>query len=483
MMTASNRFASENGANKPLGDSPNQSKSESQLKRIPITDLIPDATNPRKHNRTQVRAIANSIQNFGFNAPILIDRNNQIVAGHGRYEAAKLLNLAEVPVISLEHLTETRARAYMLADNKLTDRSQWDDTKVAIHLKELSELALDFEIEAIGFELPEIDFRIQSLDRSDASDRADEFEPATGPAVSVLGDLWLLGEHRLLCGSALDASGYDRLLDTEKAAGIFTDPPYNVKIQGHVGGRGSISHREFAMAAGEMSEEEFTDFLTDTFEIIRGCTIAGGLIYACIDWRHMSEMQKAGHSASLELINLCVWAKINGGMGSLYRSRHELVFVFRNGRQQHLNNVQLGRHGRYRTNVWNYEGANGFRGHANDLPLHPTVKPIALVADAILDSTKRHDIVLDPFLGSGTTLLAAERTKRRARGIELDPGYVASISFSRSPRARKPASNRRTPSPAPLWAPRYRRAAPLAGSNTIAGSMKRKASASSRRRR
>jgi DNA modification methylase len=382
--------------------------------------------NPRKHSRAQIRAIARSIEAFGFNAPILLDRSRQIIAGHGRYEAAKLSGHTQVPVIFLDHLTETQAKAYMLADNKLTDRSGWDDAKAAVQLKELSDLVLDFDIEAIGFELPELDLRIQSLDASDATDRADEFEAATGPAVSMAGDLWLLGPHRLYCGNALDISAYVTLMETEKAAAVFTDPPYNVKIDGHVSGNGSITHREFAMASGEMTPPEFTEFLTASLKLVCAHCTPGALVFACIDWRHMGEMLTAGHASECELPNLCVWAKTNGGMGSLYRSRHELVFVFRNGKEAHLNNVQLGRHGRNRTNVWNYPGFNSFaRKGSKDAPaFHPTVKPIALVADAILDSTKRNDIVLDPYIGSGTTILAAERTGRRCFGIEIDGRYV-----------------------------------------------------------
>jgi len=396
-----------------------------QILFVAIADLIPDPNNPRKHGGAQISAIAKSIESFGFNAPILVDKNNKIVAGHGRYEAALLLGIDKVPVILLDHLTPTQAKAYMLADNKLTDRSTWDDNKLAIQLKELSDLVLDFDIEAIGFEPPEIDLRIQSLD-SALEDADDRFELATGPVVSRTGDLWLLGSHRLYCGNALDVTSYDALSNGERAAAAITDPPYNVKIDGHVSGNGKTTHREFAMASGEMSEAEFADFLHETFQRIIAYCRDGALIYSFMDWRHMAEILAAGRAAHLELLNLCVWAKTNGGMGSLYRSRHELVFVFKSGRDPHTNNIQLGRFGRSRSNVWNYPGANSFARNSSKTQMesHPTVKSIALVADAMLDCTKRNDIVIDPYLGSGTAILAAERTGRRCHAIEIDGRYV-----------------------------------------------------------
>jgi DNA modification methylase len=401
---------------------------EPKFQFLELDRLNPNRGNPRKHIVAQVRAIARSIETFGFNAPILIDKRGNIVAGHGRYEAAKLLGLERVPTILLEHLTETQAKAYALADNKLTDRSSWDDSALAVQLKELSELALDFDIEAIGFETPEIDFRIQSLDVI-SEDAADDFTVNTGPVVSRPGDLWLLGPHRLHAGSALDTAAYDTLLEGDKAAAAFTDPPYNVKINGHASGKGKTAHREFPMAAGEMTEVEFTNFLHRMLTHLGTNCREGALVYGCMDWRHMAEMLGAAREADLQLINLCIWAKSNGGMGTLYRSRHELIFVFRNGNSPNLNNVQLGRFGRNRSNVWNYAGANSFPRNRQKprVDLHPTAKPVALVADAILDCTKRGDIILDPFLGSGTTILAAERTGRRCYGIELDVQYVDTV--------------------------------------------------------
>lgn len=397
-----------------------------RLSYRPVSDLIPNRRNPRKHTRAQIEAIARSINAFGFNAPILIDRDSNVIAGHGRLEAAIVLGLTEVPVICLDDLSEAQARAYMIADNRLTDRSSWDDGALAVHLKELSELALEFSIEATGFELPEIDLHIQSFDAPVDTDNADEFDVATGPAVSRPGDIWHLGEHRLFCGNALESASYEKLMAGKPAAMTITDPPYNVKIAGHVSGLGAITHREFAMASGEMAAAEFTRFLTGALQLAGKHMAAGGIIDAFMDWRHMGEMLAAGSANGFELLNLCVWVKTNGGMGSFYRSKHELVFVFRNGDAPHKNNIQLGRFGRNRTNVWNYAGANirPRKGGEKPLALHPTVKPIMLVADAIRDSTVRGDIVLDPFLGSGTMILAAERTGRRGYGMELDPLYV-----------------------------------------------------------
>ena len=399
---------------------------KARLQFLPLKNVVPDPRNPRSHGRDQIRAIARSVETFGFNAPILVDKRNQIVAGHGRYEAAKILGLAEVPVVRLEHLTETQARAYMLADNKLADRSSWDDRKVAIVLKELSDIALDLEIEATGFEAPEIDLRIQSLEPPDAADDVGEFEVPSGLPVSELGDLWVLEGHRLLCGNALDPQAYDKLFGEEKAAAAFTDPPYNVRIKGHVGGKGRRAHREFPMASGEMTGGAFSRFLGEAFGLMASYAREDATIFACMDWRHLAEILGAIQFLDCELINLCVWVKTNGGMGSLYRSRHELVFVFGKRGARRLNNVQLGQYGRNRTNVWNYPGMNSFarRGRTRGLDFHPTCKPIAMVADAIVDVTRRGNIVLDPFCGSGTTILAAERVGRRGYGIELDPLYV-----------------------------------------------------------
>jgi DNA modification methylase len=397
---------------------------------VPIGRLKPNPRNPRNHNAAQVEAIAKSIDAFGFNAPILVDREDTIIAGHGRYLAAKRRGLNSVPVIRLEHLTPAQAQAYMLADNKLSDRSDWDEKLLAVHLRELAELAVDFEVEATGFEVAEIDMRIQGLGEqrnAGEPDPADELPAIDEQPISRPGDLWTLGRHRLFCGDSLDSASYAILMDGELAAMVIADPPYNVPINGHVSGLGKIRHREFAMATGEMSPAEFTGFLTDFRKQCAEHSRDSSIQYVFTDWRHLDEMLAAARAVSAELINLCVWNKTTAGMGSFYRSQHELVLVFKKGRSSHQNNVQLGRHGRNRSNVWTYPSVNGAaaKGHHKQLKaLHPTVKPVALVADAILDTTARKDIVLDPFMGSGTTIMAAELTGRRGYGIEIDPLYV-----------------------------------------------------------
>ncbi len=394
----------------------------------PIAELVSDPRNARQHSPRQIRQLARSIETFGFNVPVLIDANGKVIAGHGRLLACQHLGWTEVPTITLDHLTEAQASAYMIADNRLTEISTWDDALLAQQFLQLSAADLDFSLDVTGFEIGQIDLLIENTVEPLKPDAADEV-PAVGdgPPVTVLGDVWHLGPHRLLCGDALDRESYSRLMNRKRAAIVFTDPPYNVPIAGHVSGMGSIQHREFAMASGEMNAAEFTGFLTRVLNHLSSHSVDGALHYVCMDWRHMTELLAAGASAYTQLMNLCVWAKDNGGMGSLYRSQHELVFVWKSGTGPHQNQVQLGQFGRYRTNVWRYPGANSFArttDEGNLLALHPTVKPVALVADALLDASRRNDIVLDPFLGSGSTLLAAERVGRVAYGMELDPRYV-----------------------------------------------------------
>jgi len=400
---------------------------------LPVSFLKPNPQNPRKHSDRQIKLLAKSIKSFGFITPALVDKDNNVIAGHGRTLAARLLGMREVPTIRLDHLTEAQTKAFMIADNRLTELAVWDDQLLAEQLKMLSEQDLNFSIESTGFTVGEIDLRLEglSIPEEGKEDLADKLPPfPTGQPVTSPGDLWLLDRHRLLCGNALESSDYRKLMNGTAAVMVFTDPPYNVKIDGHVSGLGAIHHREFSMASGEMSEVEFISFLTRACSLLARYSADGSIHYICMDWRHMAELLEAGRLAYTEMKNLCVWAKDNGGMGSFYRSQHELVFVFKHGRAAHRNNIDLGRHGRYRTNLWRYPGGNSFSRkteEGNLLEVHPTVKPVAMVADALLDCSARNDIVLDPFIGSGTTLMAAERTGRICYAMELDPLYVDAV--------------------------------------------------------
>ncbi len=394
-----------------------------QMRRI--SEIEPYGANARTHTEKQIGQLATSIKTFGFNCPVLVDAHDQLIAGHGRLLAAQQLGWVEVPTIALEHLTPAQVKAYRIADNRLTDLSAWNDQLLAQELQFLQAADLDFDLTAIGFELPEIDLRIQSLTVGDEEPLVEADEKA--PVVSRLGDVWVLGRHRIICGDALDPDTYNALLETAKAALVITDLPFNRSITKDLSHNGRTQHDEFAMASGEMSPAEFTQFLTQATALMREASVDGALLYQFMDWRGMGEILAAGQANRLELKNLVVWNKGCGGMGSFYRSQHELVFVFKAGHGKHTNNIQLGRFGRNRTNVWDYAGANSFgrsSSEGNLLALHPTVKPVPLIADAILDASERGDIVLDPFLGSGTMVIAAEHTGRRGYGIELDPRYV-----------------------------------------------------------
>lgn len=389
----------------------------------PIAALKPARRNARTHSRKQIQQLAASIRQFGFVNPILIDETGCIVAGHGRAEAAKLLDLHQIPTIRLDHLSEAERRAYIIADNRLAELAGWDKDLLALELGELANLEIDFNIEITGFDTLDIEKMIAVGETtSPAEDQTPELPSVP---VSRLGDLWRLGPHRLLCGDARDPEAFVRLMDGGEAQMAFSDPPYNVRIDGHVCGLGKIRHREFAMASGEMNDAEFIAFLTSVFGNMAAVSADGAIHFLCMDWRHMREMLSAGASTYSELKNLCVWNKDNAGMGSFYRSKHELVFVFKNGTAPHINTFGLGEGGRYRTNVWDYPGVNSLHpGRDDDLAMHPTVKPVAMVIDAIKDCSHRNGIILDAFGGSGTTLIAAHKTRRCGHLLELDPAYV-----------------------------------------------------------
>lgn len=414
--------------NTPLhrkSDKPSAARIEERL----IDALRPYSGNARSHSKRQIRQLADSIRHFGFTNPVLITDDDSILAGHGRVMAAKQLGMTHVPTVRLSHLTKTECRAYVLADNKLALNAGWDQELLAVELQGL--IDLDFDLELTGFSLSEIDLVLDAAQDSDVpgpSGPGDAVPPLPETAISRRGDLWQCGRHRLLCGDARVTADYTTLLRGEAADLIFTDPPYNVPVNGHVSGLGQVRHREFAMGAGEMSEAAFTAFLIGALTPAARVCRDGAIAFVCMDWRHMGELLTAGKQVFSELKNLCVWNKANGGMGTFYRSKHELVFVFKVGEAPHTNTFGLGDTGRYRTNVWDYAGVNSFNvTRASDLAMHPTVKPLALVADAIRDCSKRGDIVLDIFGGSGTTLMAAEQVGRCGRLIEYDPAYCDTI--------------------------------------------------------
>jgi DNA modification methylase len=395
---------------------------------VAVDGLRPHPRNARTHSKRQIRQIADSIRTFGFTNPVLIDAHNTIIAGHGRVEAAKLLGLDAVPTVRLEHLTDDQIRAYVIADNRLAEKAGWDKAILSIELQHLTTVDAGFDVTVTGFDVPEIDLLIGTA-AADAAESQISTEDLDRSPVSRLGDVWILGRHCIVCGDARDSQAYLNVLRDERARIVFTDPPYNVPIDGNVSGLGAVRHREFAMAAGEMSEAEFIAFLEQVCRRLVEHSEPGSLHYLCMDWRHVFELLTAGRGLYSELKNLCVWVKNNAGMGSLYRSQHEFVAVFKHGTAPHRNNVQLGRYGRNRANVWNYPSPNHFgRGEDDGTgPMHPTIKPITLIADALLDASARGDLVLDPFLGSGSTLIAAERVGRRCAGLEIDPGYVDAV--------------------------------------------------------
>lgn len=390
-----------------------------RIEYSPVSDLRPDPRNARKHPKKQIDQIAQSITEFGFVNPILIDERNSLIAGHGRLLAAKRLRLATVPTIRISGLSDVQKRALRLADNKIAQAAAWDPDLLQSELKAIS-LDASFNIELTGFAGPEID---RALRRTVG--KVEEVPPLRDlvPVGVKPGDIWRLGQHRIACGDCRDPLIRERLMGGGLADMAFLDPPYNVPISGFAVGRGR--HSDFGEAVGELTPDEFQVFLRDTLGAAASMTRSGGVHFVAMDWRHLAELHLAAKGVYGQLLNICVWNKTNAGMGSLYRSKHELISVYRVGTDAHFNAVELGRHGRNRTNVWDYSSVNTFnKARRDDLGLHPTVKPTQMVADAIMDVTKPGQVVLDAFLGSGTSLLAAEQTGRVFRGVEIDPRYV-----------------------------------------------------------
>jgi DNA modification methylase len=393
------------------------------------SSLKPWAKNARTHSRKQIRQLAASITEFGFTNPVLIDSQNNVLAGHGRVAAATSIKMKTVPCVRLETMTEAQKRAYVIADNKLALNAGWDDDLLASELQDLLADDAGFDVSLTGFSIAEVDHLVEGLHPEEPGDPEDNALPPLGEGGTRCqpGDVWALGPHRLVCGNSLDTAVVTALMNGERAQMVFTDPPYNVPIAGNVGGLGAVKHRDFVMASGEMTQAQFITFLKTAFGNLVKFSTDGSIHFICMDWRHMAEMLAAG-AVYAEFKNLVVWAKDNGGMGTFYRSRHELIFAFKNGTAEHINTFELGQHGRYRTNVWQYRGMNSMAaGRMEDLALHPTVKPIAMIVDAIKDVSERRAIVLDLFGGSGSTLIAAHKTGRRGFLCELDPIYCDRI--------------------------------------------------------
>jgi DNA modification methylase len=393
-----------------------------------IDEIKPDPGNPRTRSRQVQRRVERSMAEFGFVFPITVDRHVVIVAGHARFEAAKTLGYTHVPTIGVEHLNENQIKALQIADNRLVELGTWDERLLGEALQSLTIQGIDLDVTLTGFDVPEIDLHIEGLSEKPDNEDPEALAPtADAKPVSRVGDLFLLGKHRLYCGNSLEAASTDAVMAGAAADAVFTDSPYNVKIDGHVSGLGEIKHREFPMASGEMKPDQFRSFLRASVEQMARVMKPGSVAFTCMDWRHADDLTTVAKAAGLDHINTCIWVKTAPGMGSLYRSQHEFVLVFGKPGASRRNNVQLGKYGRSRSNVWNYAGMTGFGNRSEEgnlLALHPTVKPVQMVADAILDVTARGEIVFDPFLGSGTALIAAERVGRRCYAIELDPLYV-----------------------------------------------------------
>lgn len=396
---------------------------------VPTSSLVAARRNARTHSERQLDALAASLRQFGMIAPIIVDADNRIVAGHGRLEAATRLGLASVPVLRAAHLSEDQLRLYAIADNRIAEQADWDRDLLAVEFRELEVALPEISLSITGFELPEIEVMTSAIDRTSWSDLDQVAEDGAGSTPACRpGDLWLFDDrHRLLCGDSTDAAVVSTLLDGDRVAVVATDPPYNLPASAY-SGNGRRKHDSFGMAAGELSREGFTDFLSRSVSGVLPHMVPGALAYIFMDWKHVREVSAAADANGLELLNICVWDKGKGGMGSFYRSAHELVFVFRNGDAGHNNRIELGKHGRDRTNLWRYEGLNRFgKGRDRAFAMHATVKPVQMICDLLLDCTEKCEIVFDGFGGSGTTLIAAEKMERRARLIELDPAYCDTI--------------------------------------------------------
>jgi|TARA_R100001244_G_scaffold6593_1_gene7761 DNA modification methylase len=390
----------------------------------PISSLSRYENNAKTHPKTQIKKIAASIKAFGWTNPLIVDPEGTILCGHGRFEAAISLGMKTVPAITLEHLSEADRKAYIMADNVIAEQAGWSKQTLASELSGLAEIG--YELELTGFDTLEIDTLLSLDDPEEPVDDDVELPTDNGEVVCRLGDLWEIGDQRLIVGDARDPNVYERLLGSERVQMVITDPPYGCRIENNVSGNGKVKHEDFVMGAGESSLAEFAmTLLRPAFKCIAAHCASGAIAFVFSDWRAAPHVLDAASGIFYETKQLIVWAKTNGGQGAFYRSAHELIYAFKVSDGTHINNFKLGEGGRYRTNVWTYAGANVFRaGRMQDLADHPTVKPKKMIGDAMLDCSRRGGIVLDAFAGSGTILCAAAATGRLGRAIELDPKYA-----------------------------------------------------------
>lgn len=395
-----------------------------KIRYLATSFLTENAGNARTHPKAQIAKLKKAITQFGFVSPIIIDEQRMILAGHGRHRAALELGLAEVPTIMLQDMSEADVRAFVLADNIIADKAGYDKAILRSELQYLADVG--YEVEITGLDTIEID-SILAIDTAESHGSDDIVElPAKGPAITRLGDLWHIGPHRLLVGDARDPLTVERLMDGELAELVFTDPPYGCVIANNVSGLGKITHDNFVMGAGQESLPELaTTILRPAFRNVARHCRAGAIAFVCSDWRAAPHMLDAAAGVFEEVKNWIIWVKTNAGLGTFYRSQFEIILAFKVSAGKTINNFGLGEGGRHRSNVWTYAGANTFRpGRMRDLIDHPTCKPKKLVADALLDCSRRGGIVLDVFAGSGTTIAAAAATGRRGYGMEIDPKYA-----------------------------------------------------------
>jgi DNA modification methylase len=393
--------------------------------RVPIDSLKPSEPVLRRHPKKQMDILRRGLERFGQIIPIPVTPDSQIIDLELVWRALKANGASHVDVTFVADRSPAEITALRLALNRTAQDAVWDDQNLRAVLEEL--ISIDFDLDLTGFPAPEIDQRLNlDLPQANVEENGSDIPSVEGIAISERGTIWALDKSRIGCGDATDPIFVNRVLDDRLADVCFIDAPYNLKVNGFISGKGKHRHREFVQGAGELSDDVFFDFLRQSLEVLRTSSTPAALIYSCIDWRHVTEMNVAARLCGMPLYNICVWVKPNGGMGGIYRNAHEFVCVYLAGAERPRDNVELGRHGRNRTNVWSSYGGMSSFGKDRDelLGSHPTVKPVAMIADALRDVTKRGGLVLDTFLGSGSTLMAAHETGRICCGVELDPLYV-----------------------------------------------------------